>query len=113
MDLGEAGIGQCCAAFIGSPDGGAVRSLGIGGQKEYVAISAGAQDHGVRHVRLDLSADQVARDNAASFAVDHDQIEHLGSRKHGDLAHPDLAFHGLIGAQQELLPGLPTRIKGP
>ena len=80
MDLREAGIGEQRAALVRAPDGGGVRALGVGGQVVDVAVSAGAQHHGVGDVRFDLAGDQVARDDAARLAVDHDQVEHLGAR---------------------------------
>ena len=55
----------------------AVGALGVGGEIVDVAVAAGGQDHGVGHVRFDLAGDQVARDDAARVAVDHDQVEHL------------------------------------
>ena len=44
-------------------------------------------------------------------AVDDDQVEHLGARKHLHLAEPDLSAEGLVGAEQELLPGLAAAVE--
>jgi len=60
---------------------------------------------------LILASNQIARDDPASFSVDHDQIQHLATRVHVDVAETDLATHGLIGTQQELLSSLATGIE--
>ena len=59
-----------------------------------------------------LPRDQVAGDDAARLAVDHDQVEHLGAREHLHRAGADLPFERLVGAEQQLLPGLPARVEG-
>ena len=80
MDLREAGIGEQRAALVRAPDGGDVGALGVGGEIVDVAVAAGGEDDRVGDVTLDLAGDQVARDDAAGRAVDHDQVEHLGAR---------------------------------
>ncbi len=45
-------------------------------------------------------------------AVDHDQVEHLGTRIHLDCAESDLPFERLVGAEQQLLAGLAARVEG-
>ncbi len=82
VDLREAGIGEQRAALVRAPDGGGVAALGVGGKVEDVAVAAGGQHHRVGQVRFDLAGDQVARDDAARLAVDHDQVQHLGAREH-------------------------------
>ena len=112
VNLGEAGIGEQRAALVRAPDGGGVAALGVGGEVVDVAVAAGAEHDGVGEVALDLAGDQVAGDDAARAAVDHDQVEHLGAREHLHLAEADLAFQGLVGAEQQLLPGLAARVEG-
>ena len=112
MNLREAGVGEQRAAFVRPPDGGGVGSLGVGGEIEDVAVAAGAEHHRVAEVGLDLPGHQVAGDDAARAAVHHDQVEHLGAREHRHLPGAHLPFQRLVGAQQQLLPGLAARVEG-
>ncbi len=111
MDLREAGIGEQRAALVRPPDGGGVGAFGVGGKVIDVAVAAGAEHHRVAQVRFDLAGHQVARDDAARVAVDHDQVEHLRAREHLHRAGADLPFERLVSAQQQLLPGLPARVE--
>ncbi len=61
---------------------------------------------------FDRAGDQIARDDAAGAAVDHDQVEHFGAREHFDASGIDLAFEGLIRAEQKLLAGLAAGVEG-
>src|SRR5207248_2663004 len=45
-------------------------------------------------------------------AIHHNQVQHLGARKHLDGAEADLPFQRLVSAEQQLLAGLPARIEG-
>ncbi len=63
-------------------------------------------------MRFQLAGDQVASHDAARVAVDHDQVQHFGARDHLHLASRYLPFERLVSAQQQLLSGLPARIKG-
>ena len=112
VNLGEAGVGKVGAMFVRSPDGRGVAALGIGGEIEDVAVAAGGQHHRVGSVALDLAGDHVADDDAAGPAIDHHQIEHLCAGVHLDRAGVDLAGQGLVGAEQQLLAGLSSGIKG-
>ena len=111
MNLREARIGKQRAAFVRAPDGRAVRSLGVGRKVINVSVAARSEHHGVAHVRFDSPGYQIARHDAARAAVDHHQIQHLGAREHGDASLMHLPLQRLIRAQQQLLPGLPARIK--
>src|ERR1700685_4106168 len=62
---------------------------------------------------VDLTGDEIARDDAARVTVDDDEIEHLRARIHGDGAGLHLALQSLVGAQQKLLPGLASCIERP
>ena len=44
-------------------------------------------------------------------AVDDDEVEHLGAREHGDAAGADLPHQRLVGAEEQLLAGLPAGIE--
>ena len=111
VNLGEAGIGEERTLLVRAPDGGGVAALGVGRKIIGVAVTAGAQHDGIRHVGFDLAGDEVARDDAAGAAVDHHQVEHLVARVHGDLARADLAFECLVSAQQQLLAGLAAGVE--
>ena len=101
MDLREARIREQRAALVRAPDRGGVRALRVRRKIEHVAVAARRQTHRIGDVRLDLSGDQIAGDDAARFAVDHDQVEHLGAREHLDFARADLPLQRLIGAEQQ------------
>jgi hypothetical protein len=60
----------------------------------------------VRQVGLDLACRQLTDDDAARDTVHDDEVEHLVTRIEGYRAGVDLARQGLVGAEQELLPGL-------
>ena len=62
-------------------------------------------------VPFQFTRNEVAADDPASLAVDDDQIEHFSSRKKGDAGRVHLPHHRLIGAEQQLLPGLSARVK--
>ena len=113
VNLGEARIGERGAPLVGAPDRSSVRALRVGRQVKHVAISTGGEDHGFGCVRFDRAGDEVARDDAPSHSIYHDEIQHLGAREHHHAAAGDLAFERLIRAEQELLSGLPARVKGP
>ncbi len=111
MDLRVARVGKQRSALVGAPDGGHIGALGVGGEIVDVAVSAGAEDDRIGKVGGDRAGDQVARDDAASLAVDDDQVEHLGARMHGDGAGVDLAFKRLVSAEQQLLAGLAASVE--
>ena len=94
------------------PGGGDVAAHRVGGQEEHVAVAAGGEHHGVGEVGLDLAGHHVADDDAAGLAVDHDQLEHLVPGVHRDRAGGDLAFQGLVRADQQLLTGLAAGVEG-
>jgi len=112
VDLGKAGIGEQRAFPVCPPSGGHVAAHRIGREVVDVAVPAGGQHHGVGEVGFDLAGDHVPDDHAAGLAVDDDQLQHLvpGVRSHGACGH--LAFQGLVGAQQQLLPGLALGVEG-
>ena len=59
----------------------------------------------------DFAGDQIARDDSLGVAIDQDEVEHLGLRKHLHGAGGDLAAERLISAEQELLAGLAAGVK--
>src|SRR4051794_26772196 len=103
MNLGEAGVRECGAAFVRTPDRRDVRALRVCREIKDVAVAAGAQDHDVREMRLDLARDHVARYDAPRTPIDDNEIEHLVAREHGDAALRDFLFERLITPEEQLL----------
>src|SRR5580698_3481344 len=62
-------------------------------------------------MRRDLAGDEVAGDNAACFAIDHDEIQHLSPRIHGYSPGMHLPLQRLICAEQKLLARLSARVE--
>ena len=54
-----------------------VGSHGIRRKEKYVAITAGAENHRVSNVALDIACDQVAHHNPSRLTVHYDQIQHF------------------------------------
>ena len=113
MDLGEARVAEQRAPAMGAPDGGAVGGLRVGREVEHVAVATGGQHDDVTHMRMDGAGLEVARDDAARLAVDHDQVEHLAARMHCHRSGGDLALEGLVRAEQQLLPRLAAGVERP
>jgi len=109
VDLRVARVGEGRALLVRPPDGRRIAALGVGGEIKDVTVAAGAEQHGVCGVRLDLAGHHVARHDSAGAAVHHDQLQHLVAVEHLDLAEADLARQRLVGAEQQLLPGLAAR----
>ena len=97
---------------MGLPVGRDAAAHRVGRQVEDVHVAAGRQHHGVADVAAQLAADQVADRDALGLAVHHHQVQHLGAGEHLDRAEADLAGEGRVGAQQELLAGLASRVEG-
>src|SRR5438477_9161675 len=113
MYLGEARITEERAAFVSAISGGDIATAGVGRKKENVAVTASGKNNGIAGERVDLTGTKIARDNSLGMAVDQNKVEHLGLRKHFYRAEGDLSAQCLVGAEQELLTGLPARVKGP
>ena len=95
-----------------TPRGGDVGAHRVGREVEDVAVAARGQHHDVGEVGLDRAGDHVAGDDPAGLAVDQDQLEHLVAGVLRDRAGRDLALHRLVGADQQLLAGLPAGVEG-
>ena len=111
MDLREAGVAEVGALAVRTPDGGRVAAHRVGGQEEHVAVAAGRQDDRVSDEGLELAGGHVAGDDAARLALIDDQLDHLVTRVLGDGTRGDLTLECLVGADQELLAGLATRVE--
>ena len=112
VNLRVAGIGEERALLVGAIGGGDVAAAGVGREIKNVAVAAGGEDDGIGRVPADFAGDQIADDDALGVAVDDDEIEHLGLRKHLDGAGGDLPAERLVGAEQKLLAGLAAGVKG-
>ncbi len=112
VDLGEARVGECGSLAVGPPDGGHVGSLGICGQEEDVGVAAGGEHDGVSGVPPDGAGDEVPGHDADRPAILDHEVEHLAADVELDRSPFDLAHQGLIGAEQQLLAGLPPGVEG-
>ncbi len=81
------------------PDGRGVGAPGISGKIIGVAISTRAQEDGIRLVGLQLSVDQIPRDNPLGSSLVNHQIQHLVPRKHPHPPQSNLAAQRLVGSQ--------------
>ena len=103
VDLAVAGVGEIGALAVSLHGGGAVGPHGVGGEEICVAITAGADDHGMGEISLDGARDEVADNDAARAAIDDDDVEHLAAGEELDRAVLDLLREGGVGAEEELL----------
>ncbi len=111
VDLRVAGVGHVGALAVRPPGGGDVAAHGVGGEEEDVAVATTGQDDDVGEVGLDLAGDHVAHDDPPGPAVDDDQLDHLVAGVALDRAGGDLALERLVGADQQLLAGLPAGVE--
>ncbi len=85
---------------------------GVGGEVVDVRVAAGREHDRVPQVRAHPAVHEVAHDDPSRLTRHDHQVEHLGARMHLDGAGGDLAGQGLVGAEQQLLAGLATRVEG-
>ena len=111
MDLREAGVAEVGALAVRTPDGGRVAAHRVGGQEEHVAVAAGGQDDRVGDEGLKLAGGHIAGDDAARLALVDDELDHLVAGVFLDGTGRDLALERLVGADQELLTCLATRVE--
>ncbi len=112
VDLREARVGEQRAALVAAPRRRDVRVHGVGREVVGRAVAAGGEADGVGDVRLELAGQQVAHDDAARLAVDEHEIEHLAVGEQRHRAGLDLPHQRLVGADQQLLPGLAAGVEG-
>ncbi len=111
VDLGVAGVRHVGALAVCTPRGRDVAAHRVGGEEEDVAVAATGEHHDVGEVGLDLAGDHVANDDPAGPAVDDDQLHHLVPRVAPDGAGGHLALERLVGADEQLLPGLAAGVE--
>src|SRR5690606_42156951 len=68
--------------ILRTPYGSRVRALGVRRKVKHVAVASRAEYDGVPAVCFDLPRDKIAGDNTSRHAIDHNQVEHFGSRVH-------------------------------
>ncbi len=111
VDLRKARICEC-GALLPRPVGGRHVAAGrIGRQIVHIAVATRRKNHGMGSMDTHASGDEIANHDAPSLPVDHDKIEHLGTRAHRDLSALNLPTECRIGAQEKLLSGLPTTVE--
>src|SRR5258708_18434840 len=106
MNLCEARSAEERAATVGTPDRCSVGTFGIGRKIEDVAVTTGCQDHNIRGVRINGAGYQVARNDAARFAVDQNKVQHLATGVHPHATSRFLLLKRLISSEQKLLASL-------
>ena len=62
-------------------------------------------------MRLDVAGQQVAGDDSGATTVDHHGVDQLDAIEQPNPAEADLAGQLLVGAEQQLLSGLATRVE--
>ena len=67
--------------------------------------------HRVADVAFELPGGEVAAHDAARLAVDDDEVQHLAAGEHPDFLRVHLPHQRLVGAEQQLLPGLSARVE--
>ena len=91
MNLGETGITEERAAFVGAISGGDIATAGVGRKKENVAVTAGRKNNGIAGERVDLALAKIAGDDPLGMTVYQNEIKHFHLWKHFDGAKRDLA----------------------
>ncbi len=112
VDLRVAGVGEQRALLVGPPRRRGVAVHGVRRQVERIAVAAGAQQRGVTRPALDVTGGEVAGHDAGAHAVLGHHVEQLGLGVHLDGTERDLLHQCLIGAEEQLLPGLAPRVEG-
>src|ERR1700719_4496667 len=96
MNLREARIAKESAAAVSPPDGRGVRAFRVGGKIEDVAVAPGGEDNDIGGIGLDRATYEVTCNNAARFAVDENEVEHLAAAVHLHPARGHLLLERLI-----------------
>ncbi len=117
VNLCVAGVSEEGTVAVHLHSSGTVGSHGVGGEEEGVAVSAGTYNDCMCEEALNAAGNEVAGDDTtctllAVLICDEDDVEHLVTGVHLDLAFTDLAAEGAIGAEQQLLTGLTFCVEG-
>src|ERR1700730_10374917 len=98
MDLRETRVGEKSAFFISAVSRSDIATASVGRQIKNLSVSVGREHNGIRGVLVDLTGDQIARNDSLGVPVDSDEVEHLGLRKHLYAAGRNLSAERLITA---------------
>ena len=111
MNLREAGVREKRTFFVSAISGGDIATACVGREIKNVAVAASREHDRVGRVLVDLSRDQIPRDDALGMSIDNHQVEHFGLWIHLHGAGGDLTAERLITAEKQLLTGLAARVK--
>src|SRR5204863_2008805 len=98
--------------FVSAISRGDVATARVGRKIENVSVAAAGEDDRVARVRLDFSRHQAAGDDPFGVTIDQHEVEHFRLRKHRHRPGGNLAAERLVSAEEKLLAGLATRVKG-
>src|SRR5207248_6517707 len=105
MDLGETGVSEQCASFVGAIGCGDVATPRVSRKIKDIAIPAGREHDRISSKALNFTSAQAAGDDAFGVSVNQYQVEHFGLGKHLNSAGFDLTTKRLITTKQQLLAG--------
>src|SRR5210317_2195834 len=112
MNLCVARISHVGAFSGGLPGGSNATAHGVGRKVENVDVSTSGQNDSITPVRLNLTVNHVAAGNTPGNTVDDNQVKHLTALEELNRTSLNLARERRISAEQQLLTGLTTGIKG-
>src|SRR5574344_129240 len=111
VNLRVAGVREESSLLVCLPGRAHVGTLGVGGEVEHVAVTAGGEADRVADVAFEFAGHHVAHHDSAGVTVDDDEILHVAAGEQFDGAARDLAHHGLISADEELLTRLTAGVE--
>ena len=117
VELDERGAGHVGAVLVSTHDRGCVRILRQRRHVVDVAVTTGAQDHGMTRVGREFAGDEVTHDGTvaalrAVLLLLDDQVDHLVVGEDLDRSEVDLTLQGGRCGELELLSRLATRVIG-
>src|SRR5438874_1528865 len=111
MYLRIAWVGEKSALLVSPPSRSDIATLGVSRKKKHVAVPTCGQHDRIAGMRRDIARHQISHDDTFGMLIDYHYVQHFGAREHLHGPEANLAAKRLVSAQQELLPGLATRIK--
>src|SRR5437868_5775379 len=100
-----------CTLFVRFPRRSYIRAHCIGGEIKYISITSGAKQYRMAKMPFEFPGDEIACNNSPCFSIDHNNIQHFVAGIHFHGSDANLPFESGISAKQQLLPGLPGRVK--
>src|SRR5687767_7257446 len=111
MDLCKTWITEKGAFFMCFPDSSHIAAHGVGGEIEYVPITAAAQQHSMAEMSFQFAGYQVSCYDTPRLPIDHHDLQHFMAGVLFNITQRHLSFQCLISANEQLLPGLTCGIK--